>query len=601
MVKKCALLIGVSDYSDPKFARLNAPAADVAALAAVLENPEIAGFDSVVPLVEPSLEQATTGLVNLFADKERDDLVLFYFSGHGIRPTNDELFLTLGKTRFDWPLGSSIAAASLKQYMDSCASQRQILILDCCYAGAFMGPHRGPVSVPVLTESTFEVRGYGREILTATNESGLAFEGEEVRNDDGTIRQLGKFTHFLVEGLRTGAGLSGKDEITVADLFEYARRELTAKDPSMRPQHWRERGEEPLVIARNPRALARRLPAGLMAALDDRDDDIRRRNAVIWLGDVIGRGDPRLREAALAELERRERDERRSEVRLCMRRVLWRSGAAVAGQPAGRRFRDPDRPAGHVFRDVDAPWCPEMVVVPAGSFMMGSPEGETGREPSEGPQHRVTIARPFAIGRYTVTFDEWDAFTDATGYRQWDRPGDWGWGRGRRPVVNVSWNDAQAYIRWLAKMTGKPYQLPSEAQWEYAARGGKTTPFWTGETISTAQANYNGGQTYYKGRKGKYRQQTVPVNDSKFSANPFGLYHVHGNVWEWVEDDFFETYDDAPLDGSAWLRSNWLYRVLRGGAWYSNPEELRAAKRDWNPTVVQGKYCGFRISRILCP
>jgi hypothetical protein len=333
MAKKYALLVGVSEYSDPKFARLNAPAADVAALAAALEEPGIASFDSVVRLVEPNREQVVVGLVNLFADKGRDDLVLLYSSGHGVRNIRDKLFLALGKTRFDWPLGSSIAAAELKHYMDDCDSQRQVLILDCCYAGAFMGPHRGGASAPVLTEGTFEVRGYGREVLTATNESGLAFDGGEVRDDDGTVRQLGKFTRFLVEGLRTGAGIADRDEITVTDLFEHARRGLAAEDPRMRPQHWRERGEAPLVIARNRQARPR-LPDELLAALGDKSDPVRRRGAVDWLDDLIRNVDPRLRAAALRELRRCEPGEENRFVHQRMLLVLQRVDTTVPETPA---------------------------------------------------------------------------------------------------------------------------------------------------------------------------------------------------------------------------------------------------------------------------
>ncbi len=168
-----------------------------------------------------------------------------------------------------------------------------------------------------------------------------------------------------------------------------------------------------------------------------------------------------------------------------------------------------------MFRD--CPNCPEMVVVPAGEFMMGSPENEEGRHSDEGPQHRVRIAQPFAVGRFEVTFDEWDACVAGGGCGGY-RPDDNGWGRGRQPVINVSWDDAKAYVQWLNRGTGKSYRLPSEAEWEYVARAGTTTPFWTGATISTEQANYDGTYTYGGGKKGEYRQRTVPVGS--LPANP---------------------------------------------------------------------------------
>jgi len=146
---------------------------------------------------------------------------------------------------------------------------------------------------------------------------------------------------------------------------------------------------------------------------------------------------------------------------------------------------------------------PELVVIPAGSFLMSSPEGEEGRDRCEGPQHRVTFARPFAIGRFAVTFDDYDAFCSAT---KREKPGDAGWGRGRQPVIHVDWDDAVAYCQWLSQQTGQGYRLPSEAEWEHACRAGTTTPFHFGETITTNQANYYGDFTYGKGVKGKYRR-----------------------------------------------------------------------------------------------
>jgi formylglycine-generating enzyme required for sulfatase activity len=176
------------------------------------------------------------------------------------------------------------------------------------------------------------------------------------------------------------------------------------------------------------------------------------------------------------------------------------------------------------FKECDV--CPEMVVVPTGSFSMGSPTSEKERDSDEGPQRVVTLARPFAAGKFAVTFDEWDACVADGGCNGY-RPADQGWGRGRRPVISVSWDDAKAYVAWLSRRTGRTYRLLSEAEREYVARAGTTTPFWWGTSISTGQANYDGNYTY-GGRKGEYRQRTLPVDS--FQQNPFGLYQVHGNV-----------------------------------------------------------------------
>jgi formylglycine-generating enzyme required for sulfatase activity len=251
-----------------------------------------------------------------------------------------------------------------------------------------------------------------------------------------------------------------------------------------------------------------------------------------------------------------------------------------------------------VFKECDK--CPEMVVVPAGRFTMGSSEGEIERYDNEGPQHRVTISRPFAVGRFSVTFDEWDACVADGGCDNY-KPSDLGWGRGWRPVINVSWDDAKSYIAWLSLKTGKTYRLPSESEREYVTRAGTTTPFWWGSSISTSQANYEGNYTYRNGAKGEYRQKTLPVD--AFQANPWGLYQVHGNVWEWVEDCWHDSYAGAPADGSAWISGDCKDRVDRGGSWGFYPGNLRAASRGRLTADNRGYNIGvgFRLARTLTP
>ncbi|MDX1654601.1 MAG: formylglycine-generating enzyme family protein [Candidatus Competibacteraceae bacterium] len=265
-------------------------------------------------------------------------------------------------------------------------------------------------------------------------------------------------------------------------------------------------------------------------------------------------------------------------------------------------FRDPvgepaeSLPQG-VFRDTlqDGSRGPEMVALPAGTFIMGSPEEEPGRSPAEGPQHQVNI-RPFAIGRTEVTFAEYEAFAQAMGR---ESPGDEGWGRGRRPVINVSWNDAVAYAQWLSDQTGERYRLPSEAEWEYAARAGTRTPFWTGACIHTDQANYDGNYDYNDcgADTGVYRQQTVEAGS--LPGNPWGLYEVAGNVWEWVQDCWHDDYQGAPQDGSAWEEPGCARRVVRGGGWFNIPENLRSANRDRDAPDVASSNQGFRLARDL--
>jgi formylglycine-generating enzyme required for sulfatase activity len=247
--------------------------------------------------------------------------------------------------------------------------------------------------------------------------------------------------------------------------------------------------------------------------------------------------------------------------------------------------------AGEPFKDCAN--CPEMVTVPAGDFTMGAPKEQLESQDDERPQHDVTFAKPFAVGRFAVTFAQWDACANDGGCGSYV-PKDGGWGRGDQPVINVNWNDAQNYMKWLSEKTGKGYRLLTEAEREYVTRAGKKGTFWWGPSISPEQANYNGTQTYNGSSTGKYRRQTVPVKS--FDPNPWGLYQVHGNVWEWVEDCWHADYHNAPVDGTAWTTGECKYRVLRGGSWNFYPQDLRAARRFSNTPDSRNYIIGFRVA-----
>jgi formylglycine-generating enzyme required for sulfatase activity len=247
----------------------------------------------------------------------------------------------------------------------------------------------------------------------------------------------------------------------------------------------------------------------------------------------------------------------------------------------------------------DCPDCPEMGVIPAGTFMMGSPVDEAKRDDAEGPQRKVTISRPFAASKFEVTFAEWDACVAAGGCKH--KPRDEGWGRGKRPVINVSWDDAKEYVSWLSKKTSRTYRLLTEAEWEYAARAGTTTPFSTGATITTEQANFDGNYTYGGSAKGKYRQRTVEVGS--FKPNAFGLHDMHGNVWELVEDCHKSNHEGAPIDGRAVRLSlpsgTICARVPRGGAWNDSPSTARSASRAFRMSDARSNTHGFRVATTL--
>ena len=255
--------------------------------------------------------------------------------------------------------------------------------------------------------------------------------------------------------------------------------------------------------------------------------------------------------------------------------------------------------AGDRFRD--CLMCPKMVVVPAGSFLMGSPQDEEGREEVEGPQHAVTIPRPFAVGVYEVTLREWCAYRDGRVCSSVPRaycPCAAYDERTCRDPKQTSWVEAQSYVEWLSQATGRRYRLLSEAEWEYVARAGTATPFHTGSTISTAQAHHYGN--YAPGHPGVYGYEARHRGEfgtteyvGSFASNAFGLYDVHGNVWEWVRDCWNDSYVGAPADGSAWTEGNCARRVLRDGDYYSEPQALRSAHRSWGNLTSN-----FRSSRV---
>jgi formylglycine-generating enzyme required for sulfatase activity len=247
----------------------------------------------------------------------------------------------------------------------------------------------------------------------------------------------------------------------------------------------------------------------------------------------------------------------------------------------------------------DCPDCPEMVVVPSGSFIMGSPANEPARSSGE-VQTRVSIPAPFAVGRFAVTFDEWDACVAGRGCHGY---ADQGWGRGKRPVINVNWDDARAYAAWVSRKTGKTYGLLSEAEREYVTRAGTRTPFWWGNSITPQQANYDGTAEPYRGggwsAKGEYRKRTMPVDT--FEPNPWGLYQVHGNVWDWTEDCWNDSNTGNPGNGTARITGECGRRVVRGGSWYLNPEDLRSGARTGALAATRSEFQGFRLARTLDP
>ena len=263
------------------------------------------------------------------------------------------------------------------------------------------------------------------------------------------------------------------------------------------------------------------------------------------------------------------------------------SGGASGGAdplPGTRQSWQP----GDTFSDVltSGGRGPEMVVVPPGRFQMGCVSG-IGCSNTEKPVHEVEIPRAFAVSKYQVTFEDYSRFAMSK-----LRMVDHGWGRGRRPVINVSWLDAQDYVQWLSHETGRTYRLLSEAEWEYAARAGASTAYSWGNDLGTNLANCNGCGSQWDFRR------TAPVGS--FAANAWGIHDMHGNLWEWVEDCWSANYDLAPSDGSAWLQGDCSRRGLRGGSFLTIPRLLRSAYRT-KYASGNSDYLGLRVARTLSP
>lgn len=303
--------------------------------------------------------------------------------------------------------------------------------------------------------------------------------------------------------------------------------------------------------------------------------------------------------------------------------LMWAPSHTQAAEQgkAARASKSLQAPkAGKIFRD--CPDCPEMVAIPAGSFDMGSPKSEVGRDDDEGPVHRVKVAA-FALSKTEITRGQFAAFVKKTKYNAGDkcwtladgkfkeREGDWrqpGYLQdNKHPVACIGWNDAQAYAKWLSHKTGKQYRLPTEAEWEYAARGKASSSRYWGDnpdeackyanvTDKTAKAQIPGSLSWLAHNCSDSFAYTAPVG--RFKANAFGLYDMLGNVWEWTEDSYHDNYEGAPAEGSAWQGKD-AKHALRGGSWNSDPQNVRAAIRNSNKPSLRFSMFGFRLAKNL--
>ncbi len=595
--RSMAIVIGIGDYDDGSgWGKLASPINDAKTMRTFLQS---SGFDEVHTLTNASATRERLDALISYAEATLgpDDRFFFYWSGHGGRGDNGDGtefgFLPFAGTSTTGR-GPTVSMSEFRIWAQRIKARHTLFVLDSCFSGQALPATRTNRTI------THERLSKRADYVFTSSSSGQESYG--YRDGGG-----GLFTRAFLGAVGALEGQTAADYdqdgfVTLAEIEVAVKR--TLDDAS---------GSYPFIMSPQVSAIGATSGEFFFVAPtapptpEPAPDPAPR--PVVSLG-----ADPCV--GANAEYELFVRNARQCwEVEAYLETHSTASSCTAVRAAQQRKIdlceqvSETQAPPARIekyadlssFRDDlgNGVKGPEMVVIPAGRFMMGSPESEWGRFDDEGPQRAVTVGR-FALGRTEVTFDDWQACVDAGGCKSNLLPDDKGWGRGSRPVINVSWDDAQEYIAWLnGRVEGAPYRLPTEAEWEYAARAGTVTPFWTGETVSTDQANYDGNHVYGNGREGIYRGKTLPVGILN-TPNPFGLHDVHGNVWEWAQD-CHTSYSNAPVDGTAYSPLGCSLRVRRGGSWVSNPRLLRSAYRVRYVPDDRFWDIGFRLARTLTP
>ena len=585
--KRVALLIGNSNYAAAS--PLANPRNDVKLIKSALEA---AGFDEVRVAFDLGQKPLLKAL-NAFADAAADaDIAVLYYSGHGME---------MGGVNYLIPVDATLATdtdvadetVTLERAMQALdgAKRLKLIILDACRVNPFLASIKSRSGRKAIGEKGLapaEPSGPDTLIAFAAKAGTPAYDGE------------GANSPFAI-ALARRLGAPG-DDVQIA-LRKVRDDVLAATHNRQEPFQYGSLSGSVIPLAKGAGGGADAQQAAFEAAM---------------AADTVAALDAFLTkypDGGLAQVARRER-ERLAQVAAIVPKPIPTPAAPCGGVTsvslASRGvgvLTDNELCAlrrGDVFKECAD--CPEMVVVPAGSFTMGSPDDEPERYTNEGPQHEVRIARAFAVGKFHVTKDEFAAFVKDTGYDAGSKcwyfgNGKFGEGRswrdpgfaqtGSHPAVCVNWDDAQAYVKWLKDKTGQSYRLLSESEWEYSARAGTTTAYFWGAVVGKNNANCDGCGSRWDNK------QTSPVGS--FSANEFGLYDMHGNAWQWVEDCYRDSYAGAPRDGSPITSGECGRRVRRGGSWLSFPEVLRAAFRRGDDPSNRKGLIGFRVARTLLP
>lgn len=657
MSDRYALIIANSRFDDPKLERLKTPARDAESFAKVLADPAIGGF-TVSRLIDAKESDVRRSIGRLFYQRKRDDLLLFYYSGHGIRDEHGDLYLATRDTEMEIASATALSADFVRDQMDKSGSQRKVVILDSCHSGAFA---KGGLGDSVGTQAALAGNGYGRVILTASDALELAWEGDEWLGED----RASVFTNFLVEGLQTGkADLDGDGKISLDELYRYVYDQIMRSGRAKQTPHkWAEKIEGQILIAHSPVVRAVKLPAALTQAIESPLAGIRK-GAVEELARFMNGSHPGLALASRQKLEKLANDDSRSVSNAAQQALgestkkkegvkqikapstsrkrtelpktklrkspqlgkafvdwfkrvpLWAKGLAslavllalvvslvLSGMKDIQLFSSPtstplDLPTNVSLGDT---WIrpadnAEMVYVPAGTFEMGSSEDDSNAYDDEKPQHTVTLDT-FWIDKHEVTNAQYAAFLNEEGNQE---EGGTTWlelerdyclieevdgqfqpkeGYANHPVVEVSWYGARAYAEWVGG------RLPTEAEWEYAARGPEGNIYPWGDQEPTCQL------AQFYGCDG----DTITVGSLPDGASWAGALDMDGNVWEWVGDWYGEDYYSRSPDENPTGPDSGDFRVGRGGAFDDSARYVRCAYRGrYLPySWVNGR--GFRV------
>ena len=569
-----ALLIGISEYKHG-LEQLPSAVDDVDIVRRVLLSSEAGRFaeEDIKVLTNPNLQMMEEEIENLFLYPQSDDLIFFFYSGHCIQDSGGKLYLSSSTTRRSYTgdliRSSALAAGILHESMNRSSSKRQIVILD-----SYFRDIHGEIP-----ESKNVVNASMQQSLVARGAAAVADSLPKPYLFAPDASELLNYHRYLVEGIEKI--IVDKDEdayFYIDDLHEYVTKKLQENSPSITPKF------SPIELG-NHKILQGKLPPDVGKSKDERESHPVKQQLIA--AEEIGESEPSSKELSPTSLLKKLPAKIKTQSFEFEFATIAYVRSRFLGMGKTCELQKKKGTAKFFTLDLGEDVVKEMVAIPGGQFMIGSPAWELERLENEGPQ-QIVIVEPFFMSKFTVTQAQWarvayfpkikiDLDPDPSYFKGLDRP-----------VEKVSWNDVQEFCARLSIHTKMNMRLPTEFEWEYACRARTTTPFYFGETISINLANYRGTDwadedieykgSYAGGPKGKYRQQTTNVGI--FPANPFGLYDMHGNVWEWCQDDWRENYDITLPDSTANIEfSETKRKVLRGGSWHSFPDSCRSASR----------------------